>query len=60
MKKHYRDFYGYDAVISELPNGKWRVRVYAFNGYTKTCETLGAAKMALRAISHGWREVPEC
>lgn len=60
MKRYYRDFYGYVATITELPNGKWRVRIHAFNEYTKTCATFGAAKKALRSTSVGWREVEPC
>ena len=57
MKRYYRDFYGCTASISQMRNGKFKLRVFAGKTITKTYETFRGARSAMARMSDGWREV---
>ena len=57
MKRRYMDFYGNNATISDTEDGKYLVHMDVFGGVYHTCATLNEARLKLRALSLGWREV---
>lgn len=59
MKKHFKDFYGGTASITETPSG-FRLRVSDGHGsrvLSKTYQTYRGARCAMGKLSDGWKEV---